>query len=124
MSDTNVCGMYRIKLRFVCLVVHVLPAHYATGRRSFASRKHLVLLSSSVCHELVKLCEQLQAAFDVTNNQDAVVGRHPSKCFDTIPVITMSMDLNTLTVQSSEDRIENLRRIGTRSGWRRKTEQS
>ena len=124
MSDTNVCGMYRIPLHVVCLVVHVLPAHYATGRRSFASRKNFVQLSSSVCHELVKLCDQLQAAFDVTNTQDAVVDRHPSKDFDSIPVITMSMDLNTLTEQSSDGRIENLTRIGTTSGWRRKTEQS
>ena len=124
MSDTNVCGMYRIPLHVVCLVVHVLPAHYATGRRSFASRKNFVQLSSSVCHELVKLCDQLQAAFDVTNTQDAVVGRHLSKDFDSVPFTTMSMSLNTLTIQSGEDRIENFTRMGTRSGWRRKTEQS
>ena len=75
--------------------------------RSFiASSAPLLLLFSSACHGLVETCEELQAAFDLTKTQDVVVEMHPFQDIDCGTFTTMSMDSNTLTVQSSEN-IEN-----------------
>ena len=57
----------------------------------------------SVCHGLVETCEELQAAFELTKTQDVVVEMHPFQNIDCVNPTTMSMDSNTLTVQSSEN---------------------
>lgn len=75
----------------------------AICRRIIASRVVLFQLLSSVCHGLVETCEDLQAAFDLTKTQDVVVQIHPLVDIDCVDMTTMSMNSNTLTVESSED---------------------
>lgn len=71
--------------------------------RTIASSAGLLLLLSGVCHGLVETCEELQAAFDLTKTQNVVIQVHPSVELDCADFTTMSMDSNTLTVESSED---------------------
>ena len=52
---------------------------------------------------MVETCEELQAAFDLTKAQDVVVKAYPFVKIDCVNFTTMSMDSNTLTVQSSEN---------------------
>ena len=63
----------------------------------------LFVLFSRVCHGLVETCEELQAAFDLTKTQDVVVEMHPFQRIECAEFTTMSIDSNSLTVQSSED---------------------
>ena len=63
----------------------------------------LLLVLSGVCDGLVETCEQLQAAFDLTNTQDVVVEMHAFQDIDCVTPTTMRMSSNTLTVQSSEN---------------------
>ncbi|CAM9624366.1 unnamed protein product, partial [Laminaria digitata] len=62
-----------------------------------------LLLFTSVCYGLVETCEELQAAFDLTKTQNVVIEVHPFVDIDCINFTTMSMDSNTLTVESSEN---------------------
>lgn len=52
---------------------------------------------------MVETCEELQAAFDLTKTQDVVIEMHPFQEIDCGDITTMSMDSNSLTVESSED---------------------
>ncbi|CAN0546314.1 unnamed protein product, partial [Laminaria digitata] len=62
-----------------------------------------LLLFSSVCDGLVKTCEELQAAFDLTKTQDVVIEMHPFEDINCGTFTTMSMDSHSLLVESSED---------------------
>lgn len=55
----------------------------------------------------METCEELQAAFDLTKTQDVVVEIHPFQDIDCAEFTTMSMDSNTLTVESSEGDVTN-----------------
>ena len=67
------------------------------------SRVSLLLLFSGVCHGLVETCDELKAAFDLTNTQDVVIEIDPNTDIDCTAFTTMSMDSNTLTVETSGD---------------------
>ena len=71
--------------------------------RTIASSLLLFHVFSSVCHGLVETCEELQAAFDLTKTQNVVIQVHPFVHIDCVDFTTMSMDSNTLTVESSEN---------------------
>ena len=51
----------------------------------------------------MKTCEELQAAFELTKTQDVVIQVHPFVDIDCGDFTIMTMDSNTLTVESSEN---------------------
>ena len=78
-------------------------AHCAKNCRIIASSMPLLLLLSSVCHGLVETCEELQAAFELTETQDVVIEIYPYIDIICANFTTMTMSSNSLTVKSSED---------------------
>lgn len=89
-----------------------LPVPFPTNRTNciistIASSATLLLLFSGVCRGLVETCEELQAAFDLTKTQDVVVEMHPFQDIDCEEFTTMTMDSNSLTVESSEGDVTN-----------------
>ena len=66
---------------------------------------------------MVETCEELQGAFDLTKTQNAVIQVHPFVAIDCINFTTMSMNSNSLNVESSEDLDKLQRRLELAPDW-------
>ncbi|CAN0136414.1 unnamed protein product, partial [Scytosiphon promiscuus] len=74
-----------------------------TTRKTFSAASVAFLLCPSLCYGLIETCEDLQAAFELTQTQDVVVEIYPTADIECDTFTNMTMTSNTLTVSASEE---------------------